>query len=54
MQRFVGEPMLEDLLSDPIMVAVMQSDNVDPRDLCRLMREARNRQTTPAPAGHAR
>jgi hypothetical protein len=39
-----GDPMLEDILSDSIVKAVMEADGVDPRELRAMMRKvARDR-----------
>jgi hypothetical protein len=35
------EPTLEDILSDPIIKAVMSADGVDPRELAAMLREVR-------------
>ncbi len=39
MQR-TGEPILEEVLSDPIVRAVMERDRVDPEELRLLLRNA--------------
>lgn len=41
MFRFAGEPTLTELLSEPIIQAMMHSDSVAPGDVCRLLRGAR-------------
>lgn len=51
MLLFFDEPTLKDLLSDPIVQAIMQSDKVKPRDLCRLLRDARNSRRAPSTSG---
>ncbi len=51
MPSFDGEPTLKDLLSDPIVQAVMQSDRVEPDDICRLLRAARDSRTEPPNSG---
>lgn len=42
MFRFAGEPTLTELLAEPIVQAMMHSDCVEPRDLRRLLRDARD------------
>lgn len=49
MLKFTGEPTLDDLLSEPIVQAVMRSDSVERRDLCRLMAETRTSRDEAAP-----
>lgn len=41
MTRFGGEPALEDILSDPLVLAVMRGDGVDAEDLRALLRAIR-------------
>ena len=46
MTRFGGEPELDDILSDPIVLSMMRGDGVDAealRALLRTIREARRR-----------
>jgi hypothetical protein len=43
MPSFDGEPSLDELLAEPIIQAVMESDHVAPRDVRRLLRDARDR-----------
>jgi hypothetical protein len=42
MTTFEGEPKLDDLLSDPIIVAMMRSDGVDRDHLGSLLKSARS------------
>ena len=51
MTIFKGEPKLDDLLSDPIILAMMESDGVDQDRLGRLLRSARRGLQQEAPRG---
>lgn len=39
MHWYLREPTLEDMLSDPIVVALMDADGVDPRELEAMLRD---------------
>jgi hypothetical protein len=55
MTIFKGEPKLDDLLSDPIILAMMQSDGVDRDRLGLLLKSARQAlREEPAPRGTSR
>lgn len=40
MDRFAGEPTLDELLSDPVIRRVMEADGIDRRGLCRILAKA--------------
>jgi hypothetical protein len=50
MERFTGEPNLDEILSDPIIRSVMKADGIDMRRLCEILVKAAgaSRLTTPA------
>jgi hypothetical protein len=53
MTIFKGEPKLDDLLSDPIILAMMESDGVDQDRLGQLLKSARRGLRQEAPRGPA-
>lgn len=51
MNRFAGEPTLDEVLSDPIIRRVMRADGIDMRRLCEILVKAAS--VVPSPS-HAR
>jgi hypothetical protein len=58
MEWLTGEPTLEDVFSDPVVLAMMRRDRVDPRALRRLIDSVKARRTAgrvkPHPDGSRR
>jgi hypothetical protein len=48
MDRYGGEPKLEEILSDPIIHLVMKADRIDRQRLCKILVRAGDK-TRPAP-----
>jgi hypothetical protein len=40
MDRFAGEPTLDEMLSDPLVRTVMRADGIDRRGLCEILVKA--------------
>jgi len=51
MDRFAGEPTLDEMLSDPIIRRVMRADGIDMRRLCEILVKAASAVASPS---HAR
>lgn len=47
MDRYSGEPKLEEMLSDPIIHLIMKADRIDRRRLCKILVQA-GAETRPA------
>ena len=48
MDRFVGEPSLDEILSDPLVRSLMKADGIEMRRLCEVLVKAASALAVPA------